>query len=105
VGYRHNSPCSSDLSHGGSNESERRTKPGKRRTCFTKRIANSLIAPHKIQFESVDMPQIHDPMVKRVIYQKMPRACNGASLFRSGRNLATDDAEAGLHSEIVQDRQ
>jgi hypothetical protein len=95
----------SDLSHGGSNESERWAKPGKRRTCFAERVGNSLIAPHKIQLESVDMPQIHKPMVKRVIYQKMPRAYDGASLFRSGRNLAADDTEAGFHSEIVQDCQ
>ena len=105
VRYRHNSSCLGDLSHGGRNESERRPKPGKGPTCFTKRIGNRLIAPSKIQLESVDVPQIGKPMVERVIYQKMPRGCNGASLFRPGSNLATNDTEACFHFEVVQNCQ
>ena len=105
VRYRHNSSCLGDLSHSGRNESERRPKPGKGPRCFTKRIGNRLIAPTKIQLESVDVPQIIKPMVERVIYQKMPRGCNGASLFRPGSNLATNDTEACFHFEVVQNRQ
>jgi hypothetical protein len=105
VRYRHNSSCLGDFSHGGRNESEWRPKPRKRPICFTKGVRNRLIAPSKIQLESVDVPQITKPMVERVIYQKMPRGCNGASLFRPGRNLATNDTETCFHFEIVQDCQ
>ena len=105
VRYRHNSSCLGGFSHGGRNESERRPKPRKGPTGFAKCVRNRLIAPSKIQLESVDVPQISKPMVERVIYQKMPRGCNGASLFRPGRNLATNDTEACFYFEVVQNRQ
>ena len=101
VRYWQNSSCLGDLSHGGRNESERRTEPGKRLIRFAKRVRNRLIAPGKIQLESVDVPQINEPMMERVIYQKMARSCNGPSLFRPGRNLATHDTEARFHLEVV----
>src|SRR3974377_1803446 len=94
VRYRHNSSCLGDLPHGRCNESERWPKPRKRPTCFTKRVRNRLIAPIKIQLESVDVPQISKPMVERVIYQKMTRGCDGASALRPGSNLTTNDTEA-----------
>jgi hypothetical protein len=101
VRYRQNSPCPGDLSHGGRNESERRTEPGKRLTRFAKRLRNRLITPGKIQPESVDVPQITEPMMESVIYQKMARSCYGPSLFRPGRNLATHHTEARFHLEVA----
>jgi hypothetical protein len=89
------------LSNSGRNEPERRTKPTKRMTRFTERVADRLVARSKVQPESFEVPQIGKPMVKRVVYQKMPGSCNRASLFRSGRNLATNQTEACFHAELV----
>jgi hypothetical protein len=57
-----------DLSNSGRNEPERRTKPTKRMTRFTERVADRLVARSKVQPESFEVPQIGKPMVKRVVY-------------------------------------
>jgi len=97
--------CSGDLSNSGGNEPERRTKPTKRMARFTEGVADRLITHFKIQPESFEIPQIGEPMVKCVIYQEMPGICNRTSLFRLGRNLASDQTEASFHAELVQDSQ
>jgi hypothetical protein len=43
------------------------------------------------------------PMIKGMVYQKMPGSCNRASLFGPGRNLATNQTEASFHAEFLQD--
>jgi hypothetical protein len=98
---RQDSPRFGDLSNSGRNEPERRTKPTKRMARFTDRFADRLITPGKIQPESFEVPQIDKPMVKCVVCQKMPGICNRAGLFRSDRNLATDQTEACFHAELV----
>jgi hypothetical protein len=70
-------------------------------TRFTERVGDRLIAQGKIQPESVDVPQIGKPVVERMIHHKMPGSCNRASLFRSSRNLATNQTEACFHIEFV----
>jgi hypothetical protein len=102
---RQDPSCSGDLSNSGGNEPERRTKPTKRMARFTERVADCLITQFKIQPESFEIPQIGQPMVKCVIYQEMPGICNRTSLFRLGRNLATDQTEASFHAELIQDSQ
>jgi len=90
-----------DLSNSGRNKPKRRAKPANRMTRFTKRVADRLVARTDIQPESFEIPQIGKPMVKRVIYQKMPGSCDCPSLFRPGRNLATHQTEACFHAELV----
>jgi hypothetical protein len=89
------------LSDSGGNQPEGRTKPGKGMTRFTEGVADRMVAKSKIQPESFQVPQIGKPMVERVIYQKMPGSCDCASLFRTGRHLATDQTEACFHAELV----
>jgi hypothetical protein len=69
---------------------------------FAERLADRLVAPQDIQAEFFKVPQIGKPMVKRVVYQKMPGRCNRASLFRPGRNLASNHTEASFHPEFAQ---
>jgi hypothetical protein len=68
VRNRQDSSRPGDLSNGGRNQSERRTKPTKRLARFADRVVDRLIAPGKIQPESFEVPQIGKPMVKRVVY-------------------------------------
>jgi hypothetical protein len=98
---RQDSSRPGDLSNSVRNESKRRTKPTKRMAHFTDRLADRLIAPGKIQPESFEIPQIGKPMVKRVIYQKMPGGCDRASLFRPGRDLRTNQTEACFDAELA----
>ena len=91
---RQDSSRPGDLANSGGNEAERRTKPTKRMLRLTERVADRLVARSKIQPESFVLPQIGKPMVKRVIYQKVPGSCNRACPFRLGRNVATNQTEA-----------
>jgi len=93
--------CPGDLSNSSRNKPERRTKPMKRMRRFAEGVADHLIAPGKIEAESLEVPQISKPMVKRVINQKMPASCDRASLFRPVRNLATNQTEACLNAELL----
>ena len=73
----------------------------KRMRRFAEGVADRLIAPVKIEAESLEVPQISKPMVKRVINQKMPASCNRASLFWPVRDLATNQTEACLNAELL----
>jgi hypothetical protein len=68
---------------------------------FAERVADRLVALQNIQAEFFGVPQIGKPMVKRVVNQKMPGRCNRASLFRPGRNLASNQTEASFHAECA----
>jgi hypothetical protein len=68
---------------------------------FADRVVDRVIAPGKIQPESFEVPQIGKPMMKRVVYQKMPGSCNRASLFRPNRNLRPNQTEACFDAELA----
>jgi hypothetical protein len=94
-----------DLSNSGGHETERRTKPTKWMARLTERVADRFIAPDKIQRESLEVPQIGEPMTKGVVDQEMPGCGNRASLFGPHHDLPANQTEAGFDTELGQDSQ
>jgi hypothetical protein len=101
VRNREDSSRPDDFSNARGNEPERRAEPGDRARGLIERFADCLVAQNQILFEPFEVPQIGEPMMERVIYDKMAGGCDRASLFWSGHNLATNQTEASFNAEFV----
>jgi hypothetical protein len=92
-----------DFSNTRSDEPEWRTKPTNRAGGFAERFTDGPVAQTEIMIEPFEVPQIGEPMVKRVINNKMAGTCDRTSLFWPGHNLTTNQTEASFNTEFVQD--
>ena len=104
VRNRYDSSRPDRFSNASSNEPEWRTKPTNRAGGFAERCTDGLVAQTEIMIEPFEVPQIGEPMVKRVINNKVAGTCDSASLFWPGHNLTTNQTEASFNTEFVQDR-